>query len=580
MLKRLIVQNFILVESLDLVFHPNLVVLTGETGAGKSALIDALQVLLGARGERDFIRHNAKSATLVAEFEIAALPAVILWLETQGFLPEKKLKTECIIKRELYQSGRSKCWINHRTATLQQLRQLGQYLVTTHGQNAQYALTKAEQQLRLLDLFMQQESLCQTVKVAYHDWQKKQQQLQKAIHKRTQHETELAHIEQTLQTWDTLTQQQQTLGLSQKTWAEILAEYHRFAHVSHLLENTERVLRTLDGDHHYDRPFEKNSLAAIETAGTWLRDNLTYDPSLQPIVELLENATIQLQEVVVSLKRYTKHLDTDPAQCAALEQYINAFQAFAQKQHVTPTALAAHMQTLACRREALQAVMDLQPLHQAVTEAATHYWQSAQQLSDARTEAAHQLGNRVTALMHHLAMPHGIFSVALQPRAQPSEWGREEVCFFVTPHRHLPLKPLAKIASGGELSRISLALQVATSQVNPISTLVFDEIDAGMSGAVAEQVGQLLHQLSQEKQVFCITHSPQVAASGQQHWCVSKREHPLSAQIQTVVFELAPTARIDELARMLGGIALTPTIRAHAQEMLLRHHAFPVLSPL
>lgn len=574
MLKRLIVKNFILVETLDLVFQSHLVVLTGETGAGKSALIDALNLILGARGERDLIRYGAEQAELCAEFDIRFLPAVTAWCTTHTIPCNKHT---CFIRRVIYQSGRSKCWINGQPTTLQALRQIGRFLVTIHGQNAQYALLKPELQLALFDHFLRQESLLQAVKNQFQLWQKKRHHLQQASQQQRQHEALLTQIDQALQTWAQLVAQQAALGLSHKNWEEIQLEYHRLSHVAHLTEVTQQALVLLEGPpenhrhYHEETVPTKSATTLTEQAVAALRVGVTYDITLQPIAELLDNAHIQLQETAISLKRYTKYLEMDPGRFQLLEQFLDEMHAFAHAQQVSPANLAAHLDRLEQKRTQLQAAGDVHRLQAAVQQAEEDYFVVAHQLSAARTTAAQALGEQITTLMQALAMPHGIFSVKLSPRPHPTELGLEEICFLVTPHRHLPLKPLAKIASGGELSRISLALQVATSQVNPVATLVFDEIDTGMSGAVAEQVGKLLHNLGQEKQVFCITHSPQVAASGQQHWCVSKMEQPVSAQICTQVLELDQAARIAELARMLGGLAMTPTIRAHAQEMLNQH---------
>ena len=555
MLRFLSIQDFVIVDRVELEFAPGFTVLTGETGAGKSILIDALSLALGERGEAGQIRNGCERAEISAEFDVSGLPGLADWLRENDLENDGDDSGTCLLRRVIDASGRSRSFINGRSATLQQLRAAGEQLIDIHGQHAHQSLLRNEAQRDLLDAFSGNRELVQTVTAAYRRWQSLQQ-------RRTAWEQNAAAFLQEREQLQWQERELATLNFSPGEWQILQADHSRLSHAASLLEATQMGLEILSEG-------ELASLAQINSVIARLQSLLDYDSSLRTVLDLLESAQIQLQEAVYELGHYQQRLDLDPQRLQEMEQRLTAIHAAARKYRVPPDELPYLLATSTARLEELTQGGDGEALAKEEAAAREEYLKLARKLTAARDKAARTLGQQVSAAMQTLAMTGGEFAVALMPLAQGNAHGMEQIEFQVSAHQGLPLRPLAKVASGGELSRISLAIQVITSKIGTAPTLIFDEVDAGIGGRVAEITGAMLKKLGEERQVMCVTHLAQVASAADQQLQVMKSADPANGgKITSRITVLDQQQRIEEIARMLGGVKITETTRQHAAEML------------
>lgn len=555
MLRHLTIRDFVIVDRLELEFAAGFGALTGETGAGKSILIDALALALGERADAGVVRAGCDKADVAATFDIGKLPQVGAWLAANDLEAED----EVILRRVLDAGGRSRGYINGSPATAQQLREVGEFLVDIHGQHAHQSLLRADAQRALLDSHAGLTASAQQVATAYRSWRDALQILQSAS-------TGAEALERGREQLEWQVRELDTLAFSGAEWAELEVEHRRLGHAASLIEGAQFALDVLaDG--------EAACAGQVDRVATRLDGLASYDPALQDVADLLQSAQAELTEAVSTLRRYVDRVDLDPARLAEVERRMEAVLACARKYRVQPGDLPALLADWQARLAALNASADLAGLSARVDAARAEFLRLAELLSAGRRRVAGDMGAAVSVLMQQLALASGRFEVALLPLAEGAAYGLEQVEFRVGGLAGQEAKPLAKVASGGELSRISLAIQVLTSRSASVPTLIFDEVDVGIGGGVAEIVGRLLRELGGERQVLCVTHLPQVAARAEWQWQVSKetRDGATLSSIQP----LGDEQRVREIARMLGGVEVTDITLAHAGELL---RSTPVLA--
>lgn len=549
MLKYLSIRDFVIVESLELDFAAGFTALTGETGAGKSILIDALSLALGERGEVAMVRNGCERAEISAEFDIRKLPQVQAWLLEQGLEGDAGV---CLMRRVLDVSGRSRGFINGSTATQQQMRAVGEYLLDIHGQHAHQSLLRADAQRDMLDGHANLTRDAVAVSQLYKDWH--------GLHsRRMQLEQNAAMVlaEREL----LLFQRRELEGLkfSVAEWEALQADYARLSHAASLQETAQFGVEVLS-------EADSSCLAQLNALTSRVRAGVEFDPKLQETLTMLESAQNELQESVYALRHYQQDLDADPQQLREQEQRMAGIVEASRKYRVAPEALPQALQKIIARLDELGGDADVEELAQQEKAAYELYLSTAKKLSASRKQAADLLSQEITLAMQTLAMQGGTFAVALLPLAEGHAHGLETIEFQVAANPGVPLRGLAKVASGGELSRISLAIQVAASKAATVPSLIFDEVDSGIGGRVAEIVGGLLKQLGKRHQVMCVTHLPQVAAMADAQWQVSKAA--AAGVTLSNIRVLQPAERIEEIARMLGGVKITETTLKHAAEML------------
>lgn len=549
MLLTLSIRDFVIVDRLELEFGSGFTVLTGETGAGKSILIDALALVLGERSDAGVVRAGCERAELSAEFDIGKLPLLQAWLDENGLAGDPGV---CLMRRTVDSNGRSRAFINGSGVTQQQLREAGEHLVDIHGQHAHQSLLKSAVQRDLLDAYAGLGALAGEVAEDCRLWQGLRARRMAWEKDSVAARAELEQLE-----WQV--RELQTLELGADEWTELQAEHARLAHAASLLECAQYGVELLsDGD-----------LALVSQLNGLigrLNKVLEFDAALAEPLNILDSAAAQLQEAAYSLRHYAQRLDIDPARLREAEQRIESLHGMARKYRVTPEALPQLLRESEQRLAGLQSMGSAAELQKQEDAAHAVYASKASALSEGRRHGAMELSVRVSEAMQQLAMAGGRFEVALPALEEGDAHGLERVEFLVSAHTSLAAKPLAKVASGGELSRISLAIQVMTSKVAAVPTLIFDEVDVGIGGGVAEVVGKMLRGLGGERQVMCITHLPQVAALADRHWQVAKCTR--GGQVLSQITLLEPQQRIEEVARMLGGVEITATTRQHAAEML------------
>ncbi|NDV12309.1 DNA repair protein RecN [Crenobacter caeni] len=549
MLISLSVRDFVIVDALELDFTDGFTVLTGETGAGKSILLDALSLLLGDRAEGGEVREGADRAELAAVFDIARLPALAAWLAAHDLAGDDN---DLLIRRALDKNGRSRAQVNGRIATLAQLREIGEHLLDIHGQHAHQSLVRADTQRGLLDAYAGALALAADVADAWQDWQHARRAREDA--ERLSRESE---VERERLTWQIgeLTE----LALTADEWKELNQQHSRLANAVELTQSAQHAVDALS-------EMDGNCLSLLGLVQNRLSRLAGVDPRLAETLALLDSVDAELREVVYGLRDYASGLDEDPAELVRIEARIDQAMTLARKYRCQPQDLPEKLADWQQQLDKLEASADQAAL--AVTEQAAlaRYRTQAESLSAKRRQAAGELSERISKEMHHLAMGGARFAIELSALADPTAHGMESVEYLVAANAGATLRPLAKVASGGELSRISLAMQVVISQVASVPTLIFDEVDVGIGGRVAEVVGKLLKELGRRYQVLAITHLPQVASCGDAHWRVAKRDE--NGRTVSRISVLNTSARVDELARMLGGEAITDTTRQHAAEML------------
>jgi DNA repair protein RecN (Recombination protein N) len=555
MLRFLNIQDFVIVDRMEMECAPGFTVLTGETGAGKSILIDALSLALGERSDAGEVRNGSKRAEISAEFDLSKSPELVDWLRENDLEGHGDDDKACLMRRVIEVGGRSRGFINGRPATLQQLRTAGEMLVDIHGQHEHQSLLRSEAQRDLLDAFSGSRELAQAVSTGYLRWQSLQRQRMAweqnvDIFVREREQLELQNRELS------------TLNFSPDKWLTLQADHSRLSHSASLLEAAQECLEIISES-------ESASLKQINSVTSRLKGLFQYDANLKSVLDLLDSTQIQLQEAVYELGHYQQRLDLDPQSLQEMEERLSEVHAVARKYRVSPDELPGLLKTVTERLEKFSQGGDGEAIAREEAVAGDVYLKLAKKLSVVRAGAARKLTQQVTAAMQTLAMEGGKFAVTQMPLEHGSAHGMEQIEFQVSPHQGLPLRPLAKVASGGELSRISLAIQVITSKVGVAPTLIFDEVDAGIGGRIAEIVGGLLKKLGAERQVMCVTHLAQVASAGDQQWQVAKSGDPTNGgNILSHITVLKNQERVEEIARMLGGVKITETTRKHAAEML------------
>lgn len=549
MLQRLIIRDFVIVDRLELEFAAGFGALTGETGAGKSILVDALALALGERADATVIRPGAQRAEVSAEFSVTTGSELGAWLRGNDFDDDN-----CLLRRVVDVSGRSRAYINGTAATVTQLRDIAENLADIHGQHAHHSLLRADAQRALLDAHAGAQSLARDVAGAHGQWRAARQARLAA-----QSDVAASAREREMLEWQI--KELAALAFNQAEWRQTEQEQRRLGNAAALIEAVGNALTVInEGD--------AASLAALQHAQARIADLSGVDSGLADASSLFEGALIQLEEAALALRRYQDKLDLDPARLSELDARIDAVTQLARKHRIPPEDIPGTLAALSGRFDELSLQADPHALAERETTAAEAYRRLAGQLTARRYQAARELSTAVTAGMQELAMSGGVFQVALTALDEGAACGAEEVEFLVSANAGQPLRPLAKVASGGELSRIGLALQVIASAANTAGTLIFDEVDVGIGGRVAEIVGRMLRQLGQSRQVMCVTHLPQVAAQADWQWSIAKTER--QGQTTSSVNVLDHDARTGEIARMLGGEKITETTRKHAAEMLSR----------
>jgi len=549
MLKFLGIRDFVIVSSLELDFSSGFTALTGETGAGKSILIDALSLALGERGDAAMVRIGCERAEIAAEFDVSTLPQVQAWLREQDMEGDDGV---CLLRRVLDAGGRSRGFINGRSATQQQLREVGEYLLDIHGQHAHQSLVRPDTQRILLDGYAGIAESVEKVSALYREWQT----LRRRRISLSENAEAVAAERELLQFQRN---EIEGLGFNAVEWQALQEEHARLSHAVSLLETAGFGLETLS-------EADSSCLAQLNVLAARVREGMVHDAGLGEILRMLESAQAELQETVYALRHYQERLETDPQQLRDQEQRIQDVMDAARKYRVSPERIDEALQRIVSRLDELGGEDDLAELEEREKSAQREYLSAAKKISAARKKSAEKLSHEITAAMQTLAMQEGSFSVSLLPLEEGTAYGMESVEFQVAANPGVPKRNLAKVASGGELSRISLAIQVATSQVASVPTLIFDEVDSGIGGRVAEIVGHLLRKLGKDYQVLCVTHLPQVAATADWQWQVSKAVENGVTLSRIAILE--GERRVEEIARMLGGVKITETTRKHAAEML------------
>ena len=548
MLRRLTIRDFVLVDRLELDFAAGFGALTGETGAGKSILVDALAFALGERADTGLIRSGAERTEVAAEFDLKGIQEAESWLRERDLDADEGL----LLRRVLDTGGRSRAYLNGSPVTVQQLREVAESLVDIHGQHAHQSLLRSDAQRLLLDSHADLKLLLDDVASAWRSWREAKSLLDAA----TSGAAALAEERDQLQ-WQV--RELEGLGFSGDEWERLNTEHKRLANAARLVEAARFSLDVLaEGDAACE--------VQIDSVASRLDDLIEFDPALSEVDALLRSVQTELAEAVSALRRYADRMDLDPQRLGEVESRIDAVLSCVRKYRTNPEELPHLLERWQERLSVLSETADIAVLEEKVRAARKRYDESSAKLTKRRASAATALGKDVSKVMQQLALAGGRFEVALVPVEAGSANGNEQIEFRIAGLAGTESRPLAKVVSGGELSRISLAIQVVTSQAASVPTLIFDEVDVGIGGGVAEVVGRLLRELGSERQVLCVTHLPQVAARANWQWQVSKSGQ--KGEIRSRVLQLDVAGRVEELARMLGGVEITAITRQHAREML------------
>lgn len=552
MLTSLQVRNFAIIDQVEVEFSPGMTVLTGETGAGKSILVDALGLVLGERGGSGLVRAGAKRAEFTAEFDLQNLPGARHWLAEQML----DLDDECNLRRVINADGRSRAFINGNSVPQQSLKSLGEMLLDIHGQHFHQSLGHKSVQRDLLDYFGGLVDLSVATEAAFSDWQDLAKKLSDLESANADRVSKLELLRFQISELD-------ALDLGPDEIVTLSQERQKLLNSGRLAEGVHRALQQIyDGD-------PKNAQSLMADATHAIDSLCAFDESLQPALSLLQDANIQIAETVDLLRRYADDLDMDPARQNWVEERLDAIQTIARKHRIEPEEIDKLYQQLKEQLDDLENAQERgAELEKSVKRAASGYRKSAGRLSTGRNKAAKTFSSAVTDAMSNLGMPGGIFDARVSSRdiSDPRPWGMDDVEYQISANPGQEPQPLSRVASGGELSRMSLAIQVIASDGSAIPTMVFDEVDSGVGGGVAEMVGLRLRELGQTRQVFCVTHLPQVASLASNHFRIMKITDGKSTK--TGITQLGEDERIEELARMLGGVEITKRTREHAAEML------------
>jgi DNA repair protein RecN (Recombination protein N) len=545
MLQSLSIRDYIIVEALDLEFSAGFTTLTGETGAGKSILIDALSLALGERNDGAVIRAGAERADISATFSNNKNASI--WLENAALEASPVL----VLRRVIYADGRSRGFINGTAVTIGQLKELGELLVDIYSQNSHHSLLKAGTQRQILDEFGASAELANQVAKQYKTWHQLHLQSLEVEKNSAAYADELAELRDKMR-------ELQQLNFVAEEWIELQQEHHRLANSASLLSGLEACIAALSEN----EPAIESMLAQVQNK---LINLVEFDPQLKEAADGVDSALIQIEEATRALNRYLQRAELDPERLNEVENRIQTVHNTARKYRSKPEELPDLLSSCQARMAELESFTNDGALMRQEAGALAAYQACAKQLSANRQQAAKTLSPKISVEMQRLSLSGGKFDVALTP-CEASANGLEQVEFLVAGHAGVEPRPLNKVASGGELSRISLALHVTTAAQGSVPCMIFDEVDVGIGGGVAEVVGQLLKQLGVERQVLVITHLPQVAAQAAQHLQVSKTQH--NGATLSHIQALNKTERVEEIARMLGGIQITETTREHAKEML------------
>ena len=557
MLTHIHIRNFAIIDELDLDLSAGMTALTGETGAGKSIVVDALGLVLGDRADSAVVRHGAAKADISVSVDLTDLPAAREWLAANDL----EADDECLLRRVISHDGRSRIYINGSPSTLQLVRDLGNLLVDIHGQHEHQSLLRRDMQRELLDDFAGNGKLRRAVADAFGRWKALRERLDSLTLAGDERQSRVELLRFQVGEFE-------ALDLQPDEYEALSEEHQRLAHAGRLLEAAEQGYAAL-----YDA--EEQSIHSL--LGHQIHD-LTeaagLDTALKEPLELITSAQIQLHEAADALRHYADGMDLDPERLAFVDERLGLLHDLARKHRVAPQELTAHFEQLAAELAELEGdSYDVEALERDLATAALAYREAAEQLRDSRIKAARELNQGVTEAMQGLGMEGGHFEIAVSPDDDDrfAAHGLDDVEFQVSANPGQPIQPLAKVASGGELSRISLAIQMIAARSVTVPTMVYDEVDTGIGGAVAEVVGRQLRRLGESRQVLCVTHLPQVAAQAHHHLQVAKRKGRDTTQ--TRIESLRDTQRIEEIARMLGGVELTEQTLAHAEEMIERAQA-------
>jgi DNA repair protein RecN (Recombination protein N) len=553
MLTQLTIHNFAIVRFLELDLRNGMSCVTGETGAGKSIAIDALGLCLGERADAGMLRHGSDKAEVIARFNIEKNPNAQQWLQAN----ELDMQDECILRRVITSEGRSRAYINGTPVPLAQLKQVGNTLINIHGQHAHQLLLKQEHQLSVLDAYANHRGLLDSTRHYYQQWRSLHAERQRLRQAQEQRQARLQLLEYQVQELD-------EFALQADEFKNIVAEHSRLANCESLLNDSQFCLQLLDdGEDATISLLMKKVLDKLEALGE-------VDPSLKNIAQMLQDAQIQIEESHYELRSYLDNLEIDPARFSEIEDRLSKTMDLARKHHVKPEELFDKHQQLRSELLGLSAADErLQELATALQQAKDEYLDSAQKLSASRKRYAAELSQQISEQIQQLNMPDGRLEIVFHPQEtpNPTALGLDIPEFQVSTNPGQPLQSLAKVASGGELSRISLAIQVITAQRVATPTLIFDEVDVGISGGTAAIVGKMLRQLGQSTQVLVVTHLPQVAGHGHQQYLVAK--HNDGNQTETSMQLLDESTRLHELARLLAGDQITSNTLANARELLI-----------
>ncbi|WP_306523696.1 DNA repair protein RecN [Rheinheimera sp.] len=552
MLTHLHISNFAIVRALEIEWQPGMTTITGETGAGKSISLDALALCLGERADGFVVRPGADKADLVATFDISNLPAAQQWLAQQDLA----MGQECIVRRVVGSEGRSRGYINGVQVPAQQLKSLGQLLLSIHGQHAHQLLLKSEHQRQLLDAFADHPLLLSSVKQLWKDWQQLKQEYQELLTSQQQREAQRQLLEYQVAELDQFAPQQDE-------FAELEAEHQRLSHSAGLIEASQQGLELLIDCE------EGNALSLLKQASYLLADASAVDAKLSGIEQMLQEALVQVEEASRELRRYGEKVEVDPERLSEINERLSAWLTLSRKHQVPNDQLFLHHQHLAQQLQQLAGDDErLAELNLTIAQAARSYSEAAAQLSQERQQAALELSHKIERSMAELSMHNARFEIVVQPLAldKANALGTDHIDFMVSTNPGQPLQPMHKVASGGELSRISLAVQVILADKVTTPTLIFDEVDVGISGPVAAGVGRLLRQLGASTQVICVTHLPQVASQGHQQMFVEK--YTDGVHTETRMRTLFDDERVQEIARLLAGENVSASAIANARELL------------
>ena len=552
-LRHISLRDFVIVRELDLNLSQGFSVLTGETGAGKSILIDALQMALGERADSGAVREGATRCEVSAEFDCPAQAHAVL--EDAGF----EVSDTLLLRRSVDTQGKSRAWVNGSQATATQLRALGEMLLDIHGQHAWQSLTRPDAVRGLLDAYAGLNT--EGLKSAWHAWRQAQQAVQTARNAQDSLSREQERLAWQIGELD-------KLAPALDEWEDLNAQHTRLSHAQALIDAGQTAIGSLDGDESSRLGSATGALGLLSQAIAQLQDQAHVEPEFQSIAEVLQSSLAQAEDAAHSLQTYLRKTDLDPDRLKELDQRMSQWLSLARRYKRPPEKLAALLASWKQELNALEAASDLEGLEAQEKSAAAAYQTEAKKLSQQRKKAAPKLAQAVTSAMQNLGMQGGRFEVALISLEQAAQHGLEDIQFLVAGHAGSTPKPVGKVASGGELSRIALAIAVTTSELGEAGTLIFDEVDSGVGGAVAETVGRLMKQLGMHRQVLAVTHLPQVASCADHHLLVSKASS--KEGVSSSVTPIAGEQRVTEIARMLGGEKLSATTLAHAREMLTK----------